>query len=96
MYIWMLTLPLVLFCRCGTPRSRGRDGRGANSSGTGATIACRSMAGQRRRRDDAGAAPAHELRAGQRWILDDAGDGPVHESRAEAGGGMEDPRRRFE
>jgi len=46
MCIWMFTLSLVLFCRCGTPRLRGRDGRGSGSPGTSATFVCRDEGGR--------------------------------------------------
>jgi hypothetical protein len=45
MYIWMMTLSLVLFCRCGALRLRGRDGRGVGSPGTSETGACRDEGG---------------------------------------------------
>ena len=46
MCIWMLTVSLVLFCRCGTLRLRGIDGRGSDSLGTSATFTCRDEGGR--------------------------------------------------
>jgi hypothetical protein len=45
MNIGMMTLPLVLFCRCGSLRLRGKYGQGAGSPRTSATSACRDEGG---------------------------------------------------